>query len=92
MGPPPKDLLGICPLHQSCIFLAPREMGRRCPGLALINSAPLSVPWQLLLWGEWVRGQADLVQGLRGEDGRSGWASVSAGRRQILQYGRQCPG
>ena len=36
-------------------------------------------------------GQADLVQGLRGEDGRSGWASVSTGGRQTLRNGRQCP-
>ena len=59
-------------MYQSCIVLAPGETGQRCPGIVLIDSAPLSVPRQLLLWGEWVRGQGDLVQGCvvrMGEEG-----------------------
>ena len=84
VGPPPKDLQRICSVHPSCIVLAPGETGQRRPGLALINSAPLSVPWQLLLWGEWVRGQGDLVQGLRGEDGGGG------GRASQLGGDRSC--
>lgn len=59
-------------MYQSCIVPAPGETGRRCPGIVLINTAPLSVPRQLLLWGEWVRGQEDLVHGLRGEGGGGG--------------------
>lgn len=50
--PQPKDLLRICSVYQSCIVPAPGETGRRCPGIVLINTAPLSVPRQLLLWGE----------------------------------------
>lgn len=40
--PQPKDLLRICSVYQSCIVLAPGETDRRCPGIVLINTAPLS--------------------------------------------------
>lgn len=90
--PQPKDLLRICSVYQSCIVLAPGETGRRCPGIVLINTAPLSVPLQLLLWEEWVRGQGDMVHGLSGEGGGRGWHRVSAGRRKTPRNIRQCPG
>lgn len=57
--PQPKDLLRICSEYQSCIVPAPGETGRRCPGIVLINTASLSVPRQLLLWGERVWGDKE---------------------------------
>lgn len=66
--PQPKDLLRICSKSQSCIVPAPGETGRRCPGIVLINTASLSVPRQLLLWGERVLGgTGSVVHGLSGE-------------------------
>lgn len=67
--PQPKDLLRICSKSQSCIVPAPGETGRRCPGIVLINTASLSVPRQLLLWGERVLGggEGSVVHGLSGE-------------------------
>lgn len=91
--PQPKDLLRICSEYQSCIVPAPGETGRRCPGIVLINTASLSVPRQLLLWGERVwGGQGVWYMGSVVRAGGRGQAEVFAGRRETLWSICQCPG
>lgn len=92
--PQPKDLLRICSKSQSCIVPAPGETGRRCPGIVLINTASLSVPRQLLLWGERVLGGGKGVwyMGSVVRAGGRGHAEVFAGRRETLWCICQYPG
>lgn len=92
--PQPKGLLRICSKSQSCIVPAPGETGRRCPGIVLINTASLSVPRQLLLWGERLLGggQGVWYMGSVVRAGGRGHAEVFAGRRETLWSICQCPG
>lgn len=58
----------LCSVYQSCIVQAPGETDRRCPGIVLINTAPLSAT-AVTPMGRVGEGQGDMVHGLGGEGG-----------------------